>query len=1852
MARLYPPVTEETLPAFCLIYNDKGEKVGATIKINFQMNQAVAASEITGIALRLRTISTNDYVVTEALEKNPSFGEEGLSEGFAMDYNLNNGIAIFSITNEYNPLALEKLRVGQYYKAQLAYIGLDDTIGYWSTVAAIKCVAEPQVTIEGYQSNDVNIFSNEIIGQYQQDITSGDTTEKVYSYKFTLYDTDGETVYDETKTLIHNSSNDSTNNLSNDTFYCYKELEKNKIYYLIYSVTTINGLEVSSPIYQVTNIGSIPPEDDIGLFVFNGTESNYPGSEDWRPFEEGIIKLYIDFNTANDRLSQKTVTGNFVITRSSSKDNFTSWQEVRRFRLGGVNPSSKIIYDYTVEQGVSYRYAVQQFNRQHFYSDKVYAYERDEYFNLILNDDGQPIIKEIKADFEDMFLYDGERQLKIRFNPKISSFKNDLQEQKVDTIGSKYPFIFRNGNVCYKEFTISGLISFQQDSAYLFISDNDYNQMNLQRFETKGIRYQPPKENYIIVSEPSDRYNNKIILYKKELVEEPIYNFDDIHEDLKFKAPISYKTVEKFIPVSTSERRTLSLNQLYKISYENNFYDINRNQTYSKTDLTSDNIASERYFKLSILDWLTDGKPKLFRSPAEGNYIVRLLNVSLSPSDQLGRMLHTFSCTAYEIADFDYNSLKEFGLLTIEDKITEAEYEWFTSNVKTLINSEYLIVDDDNENYYNVDIGNNQLFSFECINFAPGDKIRITTESNPIPMIITIGQTGTYIYEDGERILSLSICPSGGWGGFSRDISLKTKGYKYRPFDMIASINLHTQYGEQIIGKMNNFFAPTVVQSNHDIADQMPVNYYTKKYYEANNVSLAEDFIPINREEMSEELFGSGTFYTHTGRGKNIKYFFANTYNENEIYSKRIQKGTKLMPFDLLYLHAKKREVIPIFASFPATGGLSNQSIYFGDGENDALFSLTPFGNGYVKYSSICKTKEWVNSAILTENGQQRFLNIEERQKAYSVKDLVDLSFSQVSNLDKFCLFELYVPNNDSKRSDKATEWIPYYEATYSIENPDYYSGIFDPYLYNEITKNPKLKQNESTVNYPGWWTQQIEGKYDPSFTISYGEYGDKITEYISLQDDTEITLKNLELPSDLSTNNGVVIELIYRIKYIDYTIEAEKTKIFDLKDEYVRVKEKASKAMSAYRFAQYGTLIRKALTNQPSSIASRLNLGEDYRTILSELTKRIRTDQIEKIERYLKSESNLILNLAFELKNIGEALVYDNNIKNLLAPLGIDDIDDNTYMQFIQNSLNSIKQDSILPQIDTYVDSSYIMNAGGTIELAIQKATREIKQKINFYLQNQDNNIWDFNKILNNILDETVSGSIADKKNKKSEILASMGSVRYTSQYIELLTENKVKKFFNTINPKINGIPIYTENYKVGDLLNKKLLPAGIEDKPVQYINWAEYFHIEDSDPIYSLLGALSEKINLDNREIIYSIDNLDNYSEENSGLLFTTNINGKEDNLLKLIQEQLNNLNDNYNISSSSTYESKYGIGTFNPNNKPILLEGVEGDELSKFILLKVCNINESGQLVKISNSVETVLDNLFLRGAISSSMDNELLKESLIKLFKNSQNYLSQMPDFLLEDYVDIIIRDYIKSNLRDLYQKAYTYQTYYDNYNSNFTDNQANYLQDKIEELIGNITKSNTILNNSLETFRQKIQIWKTDWENTLNNSAAIELKEELNNYIEVFNQIIKAKNDAISTYKTIQEEISFIQSPESNINLSDNIREKYWEEWKAYDDTIKQVEQLKMIFEETYNQLQKDNYIIAYPEFIKDYLLNYNYDEENENIDNSYQEYVQQLIQYSNLWVDEEKSTFNQKQNMINKWKAFLDALADQYKKMS
>ena len=94
-------------------------------------------------------------------------------------------------------------------------------------------------------------------------------------------------------------------------------------------------MSVSSPKYHIIAAESIDPEEDITLIVSTGLEENIynqnipdGGFPEWQPWEEGLIKIYPDLNDhienkSNDEGNSKSITGNFVILRSSSKDNFS-----------------------------------------------------------------------------------------------------------------------------------------------------------------------------------------------------------------------------------------------------------------------------------------------------------------------------------------------------------------------------------------------------------------------------------------------------------------------------------------------------------------------------------------------------------------------------------------------------------------------------------------------------------------------------------------------------------------------------------------------------------------------------------------------------------------------------------------------------------------------------------------------------------------------------------------------------------------------------------------------------------------------------------------------------------------------------------------------------------------------------------------------------------------------------------------------------------------------------------------------------------------------------------------------------------------------------------------------------------------------------------------------------------------------------------------------------------------------------------------------------------------------------------------------------------------------------------------
>jgi hypothetical protein len=84
----------------------------------------------------------------------------------------------------------------------------------------------------------------------------------------------------------------------------------------------------------------------------------------------------------------------------------------------------------------------------------------------------------------------------------------------------------------------------------------------------------------------------------------------------------------------------------------------------STSNLTDDNMIVEREFREQVFEWLNNGEVKYFKSPAEGSLLVRLMNISLSPTDSLSRMIYSFNATASEIGANTRDNLEKYHLLS------------------------------------------------------------------------------------------------------------------------------------------------------------------------------------------------------------------------------------------------------------------------------------------------------------------------------------------------------------------------------------------------------------------------------------------------------------------------------------------------------------------------------------------------------------------------------------------------------------------------------------------------------------------------------------------------------------------------------------------------------------------------------------------------------------------------------------------------------------------------------------------------------------------------------------------------------------------------------------------------------------------------------------------------------------------------------------------------------------------------------------------------------------------------------------------------------------------------------------
>lgn len=713
MEKLYPPIIGGSLPA---CYKDKSGTV--VITVPFSMNRAVDSKLVGGFRIKIKTVQSNTFLKTLDIV------------GSDLIKTLNNNIAIFHWTDFDD----SKVKLGQFLKIQMAYIGKeDDTVGYFSTVGIIKYTSKPNVYIEGISSNanHIEAFQQSYIGVFE---TGEDKSERPYSYCFYLYDKN-KNIVETSGWIVHNTTinNIASESLSLDKTtdaYTFKSLiNVDTEYYLQYGVRTINNLEIFSPLYTCLEPDIGPAEFYMNLKAENNFDNAFIELSLEMKSDEELLNLFngdlieIDEYT-NKKLiyrenqEEPIATISIIapenpvsieICRAELTDNYKTWRTLQKvYFTDYFTALSWTFRDLTIEQGITYKYCYRQYNGAGIQSTRTYS---DEVF----------------ADFEDMFLWDGKRQIRIRYNPKVSSFKTNHLEQKIDTIGNKYPFFFRNGIVEYKEFPIAGLISYLVDDDEMFLNHKE---------------------------------DLNIILGQN------IYR--------KMGTPIDQSKYDTTI--NGKEKKSWEVSQtLDSLGY---------------------NIRAERVFKLKLLEWLGNGEIKMFKSATEGNYLVRLLNVSLTPEDKLGRMLHSFSATAYEIEKLTYENLINLNFISAVDQketVLEIETVSLKQKVRELIDSSDVSIKINNN-----DIVNNLFLQHASGSFvSPGFWLRLGDD---------IKENASYI-EPGFSIKTENSSLPDVWFNLEDNMDLIQNGKLESLIDLVGDTVLTYTY----------YRTSSVVGSLHDI---------------------------------------------------------------------------------------------------------------------------------------------------------------------------------------------------------------------------------------------------------------------------------------------------------------------------------------------------------------------------------------------------------------------------------------------------------------------------------------------------------------------------------------------------------------------------------------------------------------------------------------------------------------------------------------------------------------------------------------------------------------------------------------------------------------------------------------------------------------------------------------------------------------------------------------------------------------------------------------------------------------------------------------------------------------------------
>lgn len=488
---------------------------------------------------------------------------------------------VYSIRLTAKDLKDKKFQPDVYYKVQLRLSSVEsiedfnasfitenvNNFSEWSKPCLIRYIGQPKLYMEEFDdensaSKPKSFFS--ILNHFRGKLDcSPSKTEYLYSYRLKIF------TNDEKNQSIADSGLQYTDEFGDKSIdYSFNlRLEEYLPYKLIVEYNTNSGYQGSKEYYFYFN--------NTGLDAIEGNIFLKPDRA------RGSIRVTIS--------SLKGVASNIMIRRTSNKSLYTIWEDVHLFSKMSDGEWFYEWEDLTIEAGVVYLYGVQLY-------EKTQNPEKEIRGEILTANE-----KTTLALFEHTFLYDGQRQLRLKYDLNISSLKYIVLDSKAETLGSQYPFIRRNAKVNYRTFPISGIISYKMD---------DYS-------EDYPLEIVSPTD--LIVSQDAT----------------PL--FFDMRD---------YNGI--------TQEGNLEITQIKNVlGLVSNNYDM---------DLE---VFLEKKFREEVIKFLQDGKIKLFKSETEGNMLIRLMDVSFTPKKELGQRIYSFSATAYEIDTPTIENYKKYDLTNI-----------------------------------------------------------------------------------------------------------------------------------------------------------------------------------------------------------------------------------------------------------------------------------------------------------------------------------------------------------------------------------------------------------------------------------------------------------------------------------------------------------------------------------------------------------------------------------------------------------------------------------------------------------------------------------------------------------------------------------------------------------------------------------------------------------------------------------------------------------------------------------------------------------------------------------------------------------------------------------------------------------------------------------------------------------------------------------------------------------------------------------------------------------------------------------------------------------------------------------